>query len=208
MTSVLEEEIDRVGNAIGAVIKSFPDALISVDTFRSQVADTAIGEGAKMVNDISGGELDKEMFNFIIRKKVPYIIMHMRGNPRTMSKQTEYEDFYGEILNYFSKKINYLLKNGATDLVIDPGFGFAKSMEQNYDLLKNLNYFEVLEVPLLVGISRKSMFYKLLGTQPEDSLNATTAAHMVALKNGASILRVHDVKEANEAIRIFKITEK
>jgi dihydropteroate synthase len=203
-----QEELNRVVNAVRIVIREFPETIISVDTFRTEVARAGIQEGARIINDISGGEHDAQMIPFVCETGTPYIIMHMRGNPKTMGKQTDYLDLYQELMDYFLKKLDYLKSKGMVDLIIDPGFGFAKTMEQNYELLKNLNYFEVLEVPILVGVSRKSMFRKLLGTPPEESLNATTAAHMIALKNGASILRVHDVKEAVQAVKVFKITEK
>ena len=203
-----EMEEQRVCHAIDIILRDFPHALISVDTFRASVARSALQHGAGIINDISGGQLDEAMFPLIIEKNCPYILMHMRGTPQTMSTMTDYEDLLSEMLDFFRQRVNELEKNGVSDLIIDPGFGFAKSMDQNYDLLKNLNYFQVMEVPILVGISRKSMFYKLLGTTPDEALNATTAAHMVALKNGASILRVHDVKEAKEAIEIFKRTDK
>jgi len=202
-----KEEINRVLWAIKLILQTFPDTLISTDTFRSTVGEAALDEGACMINDISGGDLDPLMFNFISKKNVPYVIMHMKGTPQTMNKQTDYQNLLKEILNHLLDKVKHLRERGVCDLIIDPGFGFSKTPDQNYELLKNLNYFEVLEVPILVGISRKSMFYKLLGSTPENSLNATTAAHMIALKNGASILRVHDVKEASEAIKIFKLTE-
>jgi len=204
----IEEETDRLVGSIQAIREQFPDLLISADTFRAKVAEAAYNEGACMINDISAGELDPDMFSLIAGKNIAYALMHMRGTPQTMRNHTEYRDILSEMTNYFLEKLNFLKKNGVSDLIIDPGFGFAKSMDQNYDLLKNLNYFKALEVPILVGLSRKSMFYKFLGTNPQESLNATTAAHMVALKNGASILRVHDVKEASEAIQIFKLTEK
>jgi dihydropteroate synthase len=202
-----KEEINRVLWAIKLILQTFPDTLISTDTFRSTVGEAALDEGACMINDISGGDLDPLMFNFISKKNVPYVIMHMKGTPQTMNKQTEYQNLLKEILNHLLDKVKRLRERGVCDLIIDPGIGFSKTPDQNYELLKNLNYFEVLEVPILVGISRKSMFYNLLGTTPENSLNATTAAHMIALKNGASLLRVHDVKEASEAIKIFKLTE-
>ena len=202
-----KEEINRVLWAIKLILRTFPDTLISIDTFRVTVGAAALNEGACMINDISCGELDPLMFDFISGKNVPYVIMHIKGTPQTMNTQTDYQNLLKEILNHFLDKLKILRERGVCDLIIDPGFGFSKTLDQNYELLKNLNYFEALEVPILVGISRKSMFYNLLGTTPGNSLNATTAAHMIALKNGASILRVHDVKEASEAIKIFKLTE-
>jgi dihydropteroate synthase len=199
-----EEELKRVIPVISAIRSRFPDILISVDTFRSEVAKKAVESGAHIINDISGGEADHNMFHTVAALKVPYILMHMRGNPETMQQQTDYKDLVGEILDYFTSKVNALKKLGVTDILLDPGFGFAKTMNQNYELLRKLNYFNILNCPILVGLSRKSMIYKLLNKQPKDTLIATSVLNTIALSNGAKILRVHDVKEAKEVITLYK----
>lgn len=198
-----EEEESRVLCAIKAVRKNFPEAVISVDTFRAAIARKAVAEGAGMINDISGGELDGEMFNTVAQLRVPYCCMHMRGTPQTMNSLTQYENLEHEIITYFHKKTAVLQKAGVTDVILDPGFGFAKTVEQNFRLLNNLELLKVLEKPLLVGVSRKSMIWKTLQTSPEQALNGTTALNMAALIKGASVLRVHDVKEAAETIKLF-----
>ncbi len=198
-----EEETQRVAKAIAAVSKEFPEAYISIDTFRSSVAQAAIDEGACMVNDISGGSLDEAMFTTVARLQVPYILMHMRGTPQNMVKQSDYTDLLKEVLFYFSEKAAALKLLGVKDIIIDPGFGFAKTAEQSYEILRNLDYFKGLRLPLLAGLSRKSMIYKTLGINAEDALNGTTALNMAALMNGASILRVHDVKAAVETVHLF-----
>lgn len=198
-----EEEMKRIIPVVQAIAKEFPKAFISIDTFRSSVANVAVQEGASMINDISGGELDSNMFATVAHLKVPYILMHMKGTPQTMFQYTDYENLYTEISNYFLEKISQLQSLGVVDLVIDPGFGFAKTLDQNYELLNKLDLFKMLGVPILAGISRKSMIYKLLEVNPADSLNGTTAANMIALLKGANLLRVHDVKAAREAVLIF-----
>lgn len=200
------EEIQRVVPAIRAIIHEFPNAIISIDTFRAEVARAAIEEGAAIINDISGGALDKEMFATVAQLKAPYILMHMKGTPQTMANENDYNDLLLDIIDYFQKKISELKNLGIKDLVIDPGFGFAKSINQNYELLRNLNYFKLLNLPILVGISRKSMIYRKLSIGSEEALNGTTVLNTIALMNGATILRVHDVKEAVEAITLFKAT--
>lgn len=203
----VEEEIRRVVKGIEAVRELSTDILISVDTFRSEVAETAVTEyGADIINDISGGDLDPDMINVVPRLKVPYIIMHMRGNPGTMSRLTDYADVTGDVLRELSIKIEAFTHAGVNDIIIDPGFGFAKTLEQNYDMLSHLELFQVFELPVLVGISRKSMIYKALDTTPENALNGTTVINTIAMLNGASILRVHDVKEAVEARKIIQLT--
>lgn len=203
----VEEEIRRVTKGIKAVRELSTDILISVDTFRSEVAKTAVTEyGADIINDISGGDLDPNMINVVPRLKVPYIIMHMRGNPGTMSRLTDYADVTGDVLRELSIKIEAFTHAGVNDIIIDPGFGFAKTLEQNYDMLSHLELFQVFELPVLVGISRKSMIYKALDTTPENALNGTTVINTIAMLNGASILRVHDVKEAVEARKIIQLT--
>lgn len=201
-----EEELSRVIPAIALVLKTFPEAFISIDTFRAEVAKAAIETGACMINDISGGGLDEEMFNTVAKFNVPYILMHMQGNPKTMSTLTNYDDIAMDVAKYFGEKCSRLHEMGVKDIILDPGFGFAKNLKQNYDLLKNLGYLKMLNLPILAGISRKSMIYKSLDLKPEDALNGTTALHMTALMNGASMLRVHDVKEAIETVKLFKLT--
>ncbi|PIQ46931.1 MAG: dihydropteroate synthase [Cytophagales bacterium CG12_big_fil_rev_8_21_14_0_65_40_12] len=200
----IAEERQRVTKAIAAVIREFPNAFISIDTFRSEVAKAAIESGACMVNDISGGSLDNEMFDTVAQLKVPYVLMHMRGTPQNMVQLTAYDSLLKDIALFFAEKVSQLKAKGVNDIILDPGFGFAKTVAQGYEILQNLDYFKTLQLPLLVGLSRKSMIYRTLGITPEESLNGTTAANMAALINGASILRVHDVKEARETIQLFK----
>lgn len=197
-----EEEMQRLLPAVKAIAREFPQAIISVDTFRAAVAEAAIAEGAQLINDISGGELDQEMFATVARLKVPYILMHMQGTPQTMQQDPHYENLMAEILDYFIQKINKLNDLGLYDIIIDPGFGFGKTLEHNYELLAKLQTLKVLDCPILAGVSRKSMIYKLLGGTAADALNGTTVANTIALLNGAKILRVHDVKAAAEAIKI------
>ncbi len=188
-----------------AIRNHFPEAVISVDTFRAEVARKAVETmGAQIINDISGGMLDPQMFETVAGLQVPYIMMHMRGTPKTMQQLTDYDHLTAEIFDFFEERTARLVEMGAKDIIIDPGFGFAKTLEQNYELLAKMSYFEELGFPLLLGVSRKSMIYRLLDTTPEEALNGTTAVHMLGLLNGASILRVHDVKEAVEAVKIFK----
>ena len=200
----IEEEIQRIEDPIHWISEEFPEIIISVDTFRSEVARRGIEAGAHMVNDISGGSLDPNMYKTISELSVPYIIMHMQGTPQNMQGKTDYENILREILNYFSEKLHIIREFGIKDVIIDPGFGFAKTLEQNYFLLKNLELFDMINLPILVGLSRKSMIYKLLEVEPSEALNGTTALNMVALMKGANILRVHDVKEANETRKLFK----
>jgi dihydropteroate synthase len=199
-----EEELGRVIPAIKKIKNEFPKAILSIDTFRSKVAKEAVQNGADIVNDISAGSLDSEMISMVGKLNVPYIAMHMRGNPKLMQTLTGYEDIILEMMSYFSRKLNECKKTGIKDVIIDPGFGFAKTVEQNYWILKNLSYFKKIEAPILVGLSRKSMIYKKLDTTSENALNGTTALNMAALINGASILRVHDVKEAVETVKLYK----
>lgn len=199
-----QEELQRVIPAILKIKEKFPKAIISIDTFRSKVAEKSIQNGADIVNDISAGNLDYEMISTVGKLNVPYIAMHMRGNPKVMQTLTGYEDIILEMITYFSRKLNECKKAGIKDVIIDPGFGFAKTIEQNYWILKNLSYFKKIEAPILVGLSRKSMIYKKLDTTSENALNGTTALNMAALINGANILRVHDVKEAVETVKLYK----
>jgi dihydropteroate synthase len=201
-----QEEIDRVVPIIESLRSKHEDIYISIDTFRASVAKEAIKAGADIVNDISAGELDADMFDTVTELKTPYILMHMKGNPQNMKEMTHYENMFLEMLDYFQSKISALQSRGIKDIIIDPGFGFAKTIEQNFSLLKSLDSFKMLELPLLVGLSRKSMIYKSLNIDSSEALNGTTALNMVALKNGANILRVHDVKEAVETVKLFNLT--
>ncbi len=199
-----EEEIKRILPLLKVIKKEFPNAVISIDTFRALVAELSVQEGAQMINDISAGELDSTMFATVARLKVSYILMHMKGNPQTMCEYAQYgEDILVELYSYFVRKIEQLRKLGVLDLIIDPGFGFAKTLEQNYELLNRLDALNELKLPMLVGVSRKTMIYKLLGITPAEALNGTTVIHTMALLKGANLLRVHDVKPAVEAVRIF-----
>jgi dihydropteroate synthase len=198
----IEEEIARVIPAIAEIKKNFPDTLISVDTFRSQVAKAAIEAGAELVNDISAGNLDLEMLPLVAKLGIPYIAMHLKGTPQTMQSETTYTDLVPDVLAYFSEKVKQFSKIGIKDVIIDPGFGFSKTREQNFELLRNLSSFKRLGLPILVGVSRKSMIYKTLEISANKALNGTTALNMFALLQGADILRVHDVKEAKETIEL------
>ncbi len=198
-----EEETSRMVPVVELVLKHFPDTLISVDTFRASVAKAAVESGAAIVNDISAGMLDDKMLETVGKLKVPYIMMHMRGTPQTMVKLTQYDDIIKEMLLYFSERIAEARKHGINDIIIDPGFGFAKTLQQNYEVLNKMELFKITELPLLAGMSRKSMLYKLLDITPQEALNGTTVLNTIALTKGANILRVHDVKEAVECIRIF-----
>lgn len=201
-----KEEIERLKPALNIINKEFPDAILSVDTFYSDVARFCVEEhGVDIINDISGGEMDKKMFDTVASLNVPYILMHMRGTPQTMSQLTDYDNLIQDIFYYFSKKIAELHLKGVNDIIIDPGFGFSKTIDQNYELMASLKGFSIFELPLLVGISRKKMIYNLIDSTAEESLNGTSILNTFALQNGADILRVHDVKEALEAV---KITEK
>ncbi|GCC52153.1 dihydropteroate synthase [Chryseotalea sanaruensis] len=199
-----EIEIERIRQSIGSLLKEFPNAVISVDTFRSKVANVAVQEGAALINDISGGSLDTNMFETVARLQVPYILMHMKGTPQNMGTLTNYNNLLRELISYFQEKIVRLTSLGAKDIIIDPGFGFAKNIEQNYHLLHHLEQFHRLDKPILVGVSRKSMIYKTLGNSVENSLNGSTVLHTIALTKGATLLRVHDVMEAKEAITLYK----
>lgn len=198
------EELQRLIPTLKAIVKEFPKAIVSIDTFRSNVASAAIYEGAHIINDISGGELDVKMFETVANLNVPYILMHMKGNPQTMLKEAKYIDVFREVLNYFLTKLKSLTEFGIKDVIIDPGFGFAKNPEHSFELLSRLDEFKTLDVPILAGLSRKSMIYKTLGTTSKDALNGTTAANTIALLKGANVLRVHDVKEASEAIKLVQ----
>jgi dihydropteroate synthase len=202
-----EEELTRILPVIELIIKEFPTSLISVDTFRSNVASACIEKGACMVNDISAGNLDPTMFFTIAKYQVPYIIMHMQGTPQNMQIKPTYNNIINEVLFYFSKKIAELRALSVNDIIADVGFGFGKTLEHNYQLLANLNLFKNLDIPLLAGVSRKSMLFKPLQISANEALNATTAANTIALLNGAKILRVHDVKEAIETIKVVELSK-
>ena len=199
-----DEELQRIVPIIELLVKHFPEIIISVDTFRSNVAKKTIEAGAAIINDISGGKMDSEMFTTIAELQVPYLIMHMLRTPQTMQQNPVYEDVTKEVISFFAAQIFKLHQLKVNDIIIDVGFGFGKTIEHNYQLLKNLALFKNLDTPILAGISRKSMLYKPLNTTPQLALNATTSANTIALLNGANILRVHDVKEAMEAIKIVQ----
>lgn len=202
-----EEEMERLAFALKILNAHYPEAIVSVDTFRAGVARRCVEEyGAAIINDISGGELDPGMFATVAELKVPYIMMHMRGTPQTMQQHTDYADMMEEIMLYFAAKVRELHLLGVSDVILDPGFGFSKTVSQNYQLMGHLKEFEVFGLPLLVGISRKSMIYKFLGGTPAESLNGTTVLNTYALLNGADILRVHDVKAAVEAVKLVSKT--
>jgi len=201
------EESSRLIPILNVVLKTFPEALISIDTFRSTIAKQVINAGACMINDISAGNLDGKMFDTIAELQVPYSIMHMRGTPKNMQENVSYDNLVKDIIYYFSEKINKLRTLGVNDIIIDVGFGFSKTMDQNYELLKKLNLFSNLEIPILSGLSRKSMLYKELNISAKEALNATTIANTIAILNGSNIVRVHDVKEAMEAIKIIEKTK-
>lgn len=200
-----DEEMRRLELGLEILSRDYPSVPVSVDTFRADVARCCVEKyGVAMINDISAGELDPEMFRTVADLKVPYIMMHMRGTPQTKDSLTDYTNLMDEIMLYFAEKVRQLRLMGVSDLILDPGFGFSKTLEQNYELMAHLREFGIFDLPILVGISRKRMIYQLLGGTPEESLNGTTALHTYALLNGADILRVHDVKEAVEAVRIVQ----
>jgi dihydropteroate synthase len=200
-----EEEMNRLRGGLQILRNIAPDAVVSVDTFRADVAKMCVEEyGVQIINDISGGELDNSMFDTVAALGVPYILMHMKGNPQTMQLEPHYDDLLTEMLRYFGTKVQQLHELGVKDVILDPGFGFAKTLEHNYELMNRLQDLQVLELPMLVGISRKSMVYRLLGNTPEEALNGTSVLNTLALLKGASILRVHDVKEATEVVKIVK----
>jgi dihydropteroate synthase len=198
-----EEELQRIVPFVNLIMEHFPDTLISIDTFRSEVAKACIENGAAIINDISAGNLDAKMLETIAKYNVPYIMMHMRGTPQTMQTMTNYDNIIKEILFYFSERIAQARTLGINDLIVDPGFGFAKTLEQNYEVLQKMELFQMLELPLLAGVSRKSMIYKTLHSSPEEALNGSTVLNTIALTKGAKILRVHDVREAMECVTLF-----
>lgn len=199
-----DEEKRRLDKVLGEIVREFPECMLSVDTFRSDVARHVVSNyGVGIINDIGGTTLDEDMISTVAGLGVVYVLMHMRGNPDTMQSMCTYDDLLAEVVLFLQEKMFMLRQAGVKDIIVDPGFGFAKNTEQNYQLLRNMDVLSCLDAPVLAGVSRKSMIYKLLDTGPEDALNGTTALHMAALMKGASILRVHDVKEATETIRIF-----
>lgn len=200
------EELSRVIPVIRDIIREFPQSILSIDTFYSDVARAAVEHGAALINDISAGSIDPKMFETVAALHVPYILMHMQGTPETMQLNPRYEDVVGEVTYFFSEKIQELHALGVSDIVLDPGFGFGKTLEQNYALLRHFAEFRIFNRPLLAGVSRKGMIQKVIGANAENALNGTTAANMIALMHGAKILRVHDVKEAAEAIAVYAAT--
>ena len=197
------EELNRVVPIVKLLVEKFPDILLSIDTFRSEVAKQTVENGAAIINDISAGLLDEKMLETVAKLQVPYIMMHMKGTPKTMQSLANYDDLLKEMNFYFSERIAKARNFGLNDIIIDPGFGFAKTLEHNYELLQNLELLQFHELPILAGISRKSMIYKTLETSPEDALNGTTFLHAFCLQKGANILRVHDVKEAVECVKLM-----
>ncbi len=196
-----KEEAERLMPALKLIRRELPEAILSVDTFYADVAKQAVQEhGVQLINDISGGQIDQRMFPVMAELNVVYVLMHMQGTPQTMQQHTTYDHLFQDILYYFSERMAQLNSLGVNDVVIDPGFGFSKEVIQNYELMANLKYFHIFDEPILVGISRKSMIYRLLGSSPQESLNGTTVLNTIALLSGASILRVHDVKEAVECV--------
>lgn len=200
-------ELERVIAPIEALVKRFPEAIVSIDTVQSVVAKQAVEAGASLINDISAGAIDDKMYDTVAALNVPYVLMHMPGTPATMQQQTNYQDLVKDILDFFIQQVTILRNKGLKDIIIDPGFGFGKTVRQNYELLNGLPLLKILEVPVLAGVSRKSMICKLLNTDPAGALNGTTAVHLLALQQGAKILRVHDVKEAMETVKIWTIME-
>ncbi|AUS06092.1 dihydropteroate synthase [Pseudotamlana carrageenivorans] len=196
------EELNRILPIVKSLVKNFPDILLSIDTFRSEVAKQCVHAGAALINDISAGKLDSNMLDTVAKLKVPYIMMHMRGTPKTMQQQTDYNDITKDVLFYFSERLAAAKALGIIDVIVDPGFGFAKTLEQNYELLNKLELLKMTDKPMLIGLSRKSMIYKKLQTDAQKALNGTSVLNTIALQKGASILRVHDVKEAVECITL------
>jgi dihydropteroate synthase len=197
------EELNRVVPIVELLVNKFPEIIISIDTFRSEVAKQTVKAGAAIINDISAGNMDEKMFATVKELQVPYIIMHMQGTPETMQENPTYNNVTLDVIDFFAKKVNKLNKLGVNDIIIDPGFGFGKTVEHNYELLNNLEQFEILEAPILVGFSRKSMINKVLNTTPKEALNGTTTLNTLALSKGANILRVHDVLEAKQVVQLY-----
>lgn len=200
----VQEEIKRVIPLVKAIKKRYPDTIISIDTVRAEVAESGINEGAGMINDISACSIDSNLINVLAKANVAYVLMHMKGLPESMQDKPQYDDVVAEVLDFLIQKIGWLRENGVDEIVLDVGYGFGKTIDQNYFLLKHLNAFQIPGLPILAGLSRKSMIYKYLKISPKESLNASTALHMIALQNGANILRVHDVKEAKQCIQLWQ----
>jgi dihydropteroate synthase len=198
-----QEELDRALPAIAAIVSTFPDAILSIDTFRADVAEACIHAGVHLINDVSGGTIDPLMFETVAKLQVPYILMHMRGIPENMQQLTAYQNIVTDVATYFGQKIAALRKLGVKDIILDPGYGFAKTIEQNYELLHRVDELHYFGLPLLGGISRKSMIYKKLGITPQEALNGTTALHTLLLSKGVQLLRVHDVKEAKQIVDLL-----
>lgn len=207
LTVSLEEELERTIPVVRMLHKEFPETILSIDTFRASVAEAAFENGVSIINDISAGSFDEKMFSVVGKLGLPYVLMHIQGSPENMQKNPEYENVVEEVLDFMIAKIAELRNAGVKDIIIDPGFGFGKTVEHNFELLKNLHVFKILELPILVGISRKSMICKVLNVNPENALNGTTALHIVALQQGTKIIRAHDVKEALQTIRLFQQLE-
>lgn len=201
----IEDEWNRLALPLRSIVKEFPHQLISVDTWRSEIVKQVHAEGAHIINDISAGSFDEKLFETVAESGMPYVLMHMQGNPQLMQKAPSYDDICSELLSFFIQKLEKLYNSGIKDIILDSGFGFGKTLEHNYELLAGLHNFKVLGLPILAGVSRKSMICRLLECKPENALNGTTALHMLCLEKGASILRVHDVKEAAEAIKIWNL---
>ena len=200
----IDEELNKLSPVVKGITKEFPDIVLSIDTFRGEVVNQLSDITGFIVNDISGFSLDSQLLESVARNNLPYILMHLKGNPENMMDQTDYKDLIFEMLNYFGEKLTIVKQKGIHQIIIDPGIGFAKNINQNFKIMNKLSVFNIFEYPLMVGISRKSFIYKTLGTTPENGLNGTTALHMAALLNGAKILRVHDVKEAVETIKLYQ----
>jgi len=200
-----EQELNRLLPLIDFIRTYFPDVLVSVDTYRAEVAKEVLERGVHMINDISGGQLDEQLLRVVARYRVPYILMHMIGTPQTMMKNTTYDHLSSDLIHYFTTNISKAKQAGIIDIIIDPGFGFSKTLEQNYQLLNQVEQLNALDAPMLIGVSRKSMIYKALDITPNEALNGTTALHMIALSKGAQLLRVHDVKPAVECIKLYQL---
>jgi len=199
-----QEETDRLLPVVEAIAKNHPDAILSVDTFRAKVTEAGIKAGGHIINDISGGQLDSDMFAIVAKLQVPYILMHMKGTPQNMTQMAQYEDILPELIDYFAVRINQLIQLDVKDVILDPGFGFAKSQQHSYTLLNRMQELDIFQLPILAGVSRKRMIYHILGTTANEALNGTTVLNTVALIKGANILRVHDVKEAVEAVKLVQ----
>ena len=201
----VNEEVKIITSAVELIKSEFPDSVLSVDTFRSEVAETALVKGADIINDISAGQIDPKIHRVVANYQCPYILMHMKGTPENMQNNPKYDNVCTEVFSFLNNKIDELVKAGINDIIIDPGFGFGKSIEDNFKLLRNFEHFTLLQRPLLAGLSRKSMIWKTLETTPENALNGTSFCHSVALMKGANILRVHDVKEARELVLLHQV---